>query len=120
MGQRVHGKDASLEFPCGQPFAKPQWNPRCPPQVAAVVVAAPFLSAYCVSGNVVGSVQVLDSARERKRSSDIDHTACQWWALGNVQKPNRTLKTQNESDLGSGRKAELYTVDLHHFQILFL
>ena len=40
--------------------------------------------------------------------------------LGNLHKPNRTLKTQNENDLGHGRKAELYTVDLHYSQILFL
>lgn len=120
MGQRVHGKDVSLEFWCGQPFAKPQWNPRCPTQVAAAVAAVPFLSTYCASGNAVGSVQVLDSAQERKLSSDTDHTACQWQALGNLQKPSRTLKTQNENDLGRGRKAALYTVDLHYFQILFL
>ena len=50
MGQRVHGKDASLEFRCGQPFAKPQWN-HCPTQVAAVVVAVPFLSTYYASGS---------------------------------------------------------------------
>ena len=31
-------------------FAKPQWN-HCPTQVAAVVVAVPFLSTYYASGS---------------------------------------------------------------------